>query len=81
MLSLAARLEARVRYLSQTIGERHFLRPEALTAAARYIEEQLSAMGVSVLKHEFFVNDQSFVNLEVLVPRADPPVPMSPLAS
>lgn len=71
MPSLAARLEARVRHLSHTIGERHFRRPEALSAAARYIEDQLSTVGVSVLTHEFIVNNQSFVNLEVIVPRAD----------
>ncbi len=71
MQSLTARLEARVTHLSGTIGERHYLRPNALAAATRYIEDQLSAMGVGVLRHEFFVNDQSFVNLEVLVPRAD----------
>jgi Zn-dependent M28 family amino/carboxypeptidase len=71
MPSLGSRLEARVRHLSHTIGERHFLRPEALLAAAHYIEEQLGSMGASVRKHEFFVNNQGFVNLEVLVPRAD----------
>jgi Zn-dependent M28 family amino/carboxypeptidase len=57
--------------LSHAIGERHYLRPEALTAAARYIEEQLSGMGVSVLRHEFVVNGQSFVNLEVIAARAE----------
>jgi len=71
MPSLAARLEARVHYLSHTIGERHFRRPEALGAAARFIEAQLSAPGLRVLKQEFVVNDQSFVNLEVVVPRVD----------
>jgi len=71
MPSLAGRLEARVRHLSHTIGERHYLRPEALTAAARYIEEQLSTMGVNLQRHEFFVNEQGFVNLEVLAARAD----------
>lgn len=35
MLSLGARLEARVRYLSDDIGPRHYRRPEALSAAAR----------------------------------------------
>ena len=71
MSSLAARLQAHVRYLAQTIGERHYLRPAALTATALYIEEQLRATGASVTKHEFFVSGRSFVNLEVLVPRAD----------
>lgn len=71
MPSLAARLEARVRHLSHTIGERHFRRPEALVAAARYIDEQLSTMGLSVLEHEFFVSGQRFVNLEVIAPSVD----------
>jgi Zn-dependent M28 family amino/carboxypeptidase len=75
MHSLAARLQARVRHLSHTIGARHFRRPDALIAAARYIEEQLSAMGVLVQEHEFFVNDQSFVNLEVIVPKSDSSCP------
>ncbi len=78
MQSLIARLESRVRHLSQTIGERHYRRPEALTAAARYIEEQLSTMGARVLRHEFFVNDQGFVNLEVLAARANTARPEPP---
>jgi Zn-dependent M28 family amino/carboxypeptidase len=71
MPSLAARLEARVRHLSHTIGERHYLRPEALTATAHYVEGQLSSVGINVIRHDFSVNGQGFTNLEVLVPRAD----------
>jgi Zn-dependent M28 family amino/carboxypeptidase len=67
MLSLGARLEARVRHLSDDIGPRHYRRPEALSAAARYITEQLAAMGANAREQEFFVEGQRFVNLEVVV--------------
>jgi Zn-dependent M28 family amino/carboxypeptidase len=70
MLSLAGRLEARVRHLAVDIGPRHYRRPEALAAAARYIAEELAALGASAREQEFFVNDQRFVNLEVIVPAA-----------
>ena len=70
MLSLSARLEARVRHLSDEIGPRHYRRPEALAAAARYIREQLIELGVEPREQEFFVEGQRFVNLEVVVPAA-----------
>ena len=70
MLSLRARLEARVRYLSDEIGPRHYRRAEALAAAARYISEQLIELGVNPREQEFFVQGQRFVNLEVVVPAA-----------
>lgn len=70
MLSLAGRLEARVRHLSEEIGPRHYRRPEALAAAARYIADELAAMNASAREQEFFVNGQRFVNLEVVVPAA-----------
>jgi Zn-dependent M28 family amino/carboxypeptidase len=70
MISLAGRLEAWVRYLSDDIGPRHYRRPQALAAAARYITEQLRAMGANPREQEFFVNEQRFVNLEVVVPAA-----------
>jgi Zn-dependent M28 family amino/carboxypeptidase len=73
--ALAARLEARVRFLSETIGDRHYRRPEALAAATRYLREQLLSMGASPLEHVFEVNGQRFVNLEVIVPRAATPSP------
>jgi len=67
--TLAARLEARVRHLSESIGVRHFRRPQALAATERYITEQLRAMGAPGAEHEFHVDGQRFVNLEVVVPR------------
>jgi Zn-dependent M28 family amino/carboxypeptidase len=70
MLSLSARLEARVRHLSDEIGPRHYRRPEALAAAARYISEQLIELGVNPREQELFVEGQRFVNLEVVVPAA-----------
>ena len=73
--SVAARLEERVRHLSESIGERHYRRPDALARAARYIADQLAHMGVVVVEHEFSVAGQRFVNLEVVAPRADGPSP------
>lgn len=70
LAALAARLEARVRYLSQTIGERHFQRRSALDATARYLREQLDELGLPVVEHEFVANGQTFVNLEVITPQA-----------
>jgi hypothetical protein len=70
MLSLARRLEARVRHLSHEIGPRHYRRPEALAAATRYIADQLGEIGAAVREQEFFVDGQRFVNLEVVVPAA-----------
>jgi Zn-dependent M28 family amino/carboxypeptidase len=69
MSTLSQRLEAHVRVLSETIGERHFQRPQALAAAEQYLREQLTALGSPLREHEFFVRGQRFVNLEVCVPR------------
>jgi Zn-dependent M28 family amino/carboxypeptidase len=68
--SLQDRLEMHVRHLAESIGERHFRRPEALAAAAGYIREQLAETGVEVSEHEFEVEGQRFVNLEVVAERA-----------
>jgi hypothetical protein len=65
-VALAARLEAHVRHLAETIGVRHFQRPEALTATERYLARQLAEVGAVVTEHEFHVDGQRFVNLEVL---------------
>jgi Zn-dependent M28 family amino/carboxypeptidase len=69
MSTLSQRLEARVRMLSETIGERHFQRPHALAATEQYLREQLAALGAPARAHEFFVQGQRFANLEVFVPR------------
>jgi Zn-dependent M28 family amino/carboxypeptidase len=70
LAALAARLEARVRHLSQTIGERHFQRRPALDATVRYLREQLAELGVPVVEHEFQASGQTFVNLEVTAAQA-----------
>src|SRR5690606_20110674 len=69
-MSLSERLRAHVEYLSQTIGERHFRKPEALAHAVSYIGRQLAEMGVEVVEQAFEVNGQRFVNLEIVIPRA-----------
>jgi len=70
LAALGARLEARVRHLSQIIGERHFQRRAALEATVRYLREQLAELGVPVVEHEFRASGQTFVNLEVVAPQA-----------
>jgi len=70
LAALSARLEARVRHLSETIGERHFQRRAALDATARYLREQLDQLGVPVVEHEFQASGQTFVNLEVIAAQA-----------
>jgi hypothetical protein len=70
LAALAARLEAHVRQLSQTIGERHFRRRSALDATLSYLRAQLDEVGVPVVEHEFVASGQTFVNLEVVAPQA-----------
>jgi Zn-dependent M28 family amino/carboxypeptidase len=65
--ALEKRLEAHVRHLSQTIGERHFRRPDALAAACDYIRSQLRPVGVEWKEQPFHVQGQSFVNIEAVV--------------
>jgi len=69
-----ARLEAHVVALAGRIGERHYARPEALEAAALYVEDELRALGYEVRRQAYRANGQDFRNLEVTVPggaRAD----------
>ena len=68
------RLEGHVVALAGRIGERHYARPDALEAAARYVEDELRALGYEVRRQPYRANGQEFRNLEVTVPggaRAD----------
>jgi Zn-dependent M28 family amino/carboxypeptidase len=62
--ALVVRLEAHVRRLAGDIGERHLWRPEALGAAARYIETTLGAAALPVASQEFAVEDVRVRNIE-----------------
>ena len=73
-LAARSRLEAHVVALAGRIGERNHERPEALEAAARYIEGELRALGHEPRRLTYRANGQAFSNIEVTVPggaRAD----------
>jgi hypothetical protein len=59
-----ARLSAHVAELAGRIGERNFRRPEALAAAAAYVEAELAALGYQVVSQPFTVDGQPFRNVE-----------------
>ncbi len=56
-----------VEALALTIGERHTDRPDALDAAARYIERELVAAGHAVKRQEFAASGRTCVNLSAEV--------------
>src|SRR2546425_817514 len=67
-------LEAHVRALAGTIGERHYARPQALARAVAYLQDALARLGYEVSVQPFAAGGQTFHNLEVVIPggnRAD----------
>jgi len=62
---LADRLEAHVRMLAETIGERNIYRPRALADAAAYIEQQWLDMGYEANLQTYSVEGVRCSNLEV----------------
>jgi Zn-dependent M28 family amino/carboxypeptidase len=64
----AERLEAHVRALSETIGERNVHRPLALSDAADYIERQWHAMGYEVIRQTYEPGGIPCSNLEIVRP-------------
>lgn len=65
---LHERLQAHVAALSEEIGERHYWRPEALHAAADYIEGAWLAQGYQPSRQAVPTGNQVFHNIEVVVP-------------
>lgn len=61
----AERLEAHVRHLAGTIGERHVFRPRALEAAVNYITAQWTGQDYDVVRQTFEAAGRSCANLEV----------------
>ncbi|HWP01518.1 MAG TPA: M28 family peptidase [Methylococcus sp.] len=61
---LRGRLERHVKALAGEIGERHLWRPEALAAAAAYIERTLADMGYAVVSQTYVTHGRSVRNLE-----------------
>ncbi|SEF86656.1 M28 family peptidase [Billgrantia desiderata] len=68
---LRERLQRHVRALSDDIGERHYWRPEALEAAADYIEGALAEAGHRPRRQEVPAGSRVFHNIEVVFPGAD----------
>ena len=62
----AAALEAHVRELAGTIGERNVYRPQALRAAADYIAQTWRAQGYAVTTQEYEAYGVRCANLEVV---------------
>ena len=62
---LAARLEAHIRVLAETIGERNVFRAEALAEAERYIEGTWRDLGYDVIRQSYEVNGMPCSNLEI----------------
>ena len=62
------RLRAHVEALAGTIGERHFLRPRALAAAADYIDAAWHAQGYVPERETFTVNGVNCANLVITRP-------------
>ena len=65
---LESRLRRHVNTLAGDIGARNVWRPEALEAAARYIEGEFSDLGYEVAAQSYEIHGVSCRNLEVTVP-------------
>ncbi len=61
----ASRLRAHVERLAGEIGERNVFRPEALRAAADYIQEEWRGQGYQVIPHWYTVSGGQWANLEI----------------
>ncbi|WP_262488997.1 M28 family peptidase [Halomonas sp. ANAO-440] len=66
--ALYGRLHGHVLQLAGEIGERHYWRPDALHAAADYIEHAFQAAGHEPLRHAVPTGNQTFHNVEVRIP-------------
>ena len=64
-VDLRRRLEGHVRVLAGEIGERNVWRPGQLAAAARYVEDQLTGSGHSVVGEDFTAGGVAVRNLVV----------------
>jgi len=68
LASLERQLRRHVGVLAGEIGERNVWRPEALRAAADYIDAELSALGYAVAAQSYTTHGVRCHNLEVVVP-------------
>ena len=63
-----AHLAAHVGTLAGEIGERNYLRPTALEAAATYVKSVLTSLGYDVAAQEYVLGGRTFRNLEATLP-------------
>jgi len=70
---LATNLRLHVDALATDIGPRHMGRPDALEAAAQYIESQWRALGHSPERRSYTTRQQTVHNLEVVIPGVGKP--------
>ena len=73
LVSMGERLKGHVRHLASEIGERHFMRPEALEEAAAYIEHSLGEAGFEVAGQRFTAGGVEVRNIEVEIAGAERP--------
>src|ERR671918_432166 len=67
-MASAARVEAHVRELAGAIGERNVFRPQALHAAADYVEQTWRAQGYAVTAQSYDAYGVRCANLEATRP-------------
>ena len=65
--TLKKNLEGHVGVLARDIGERHLRRPQALAAAARYIEEQFARLGYPVHRQVYEAEGVSCANCAAVI--------------
>ncbi len=64
---ITQRLAAHVKYLSETIGERHLSHPDSLQRSRNYIRETLQNLGYAVFEQVYSVGSQRVGNLEAIL--------------
>lgn len=70
-----ATLEAHVRMLAETIGERNTFHPEALERAAAYVESSLQGLYPGLIRETFEANKMTVANLVFAKPGSDASLP------
>jgi Zn-dependent M28 family amino/carboxypeptidase len=70
-LELRYRLSAEVNYLSVTIGDRSFLRPQSLQAASDYLSRCLREQGYTVIELPYSARGKTVHNLEASLAGTD----------
>lgn len=70
-IELRDRLRRHVEFLASDIGERHVRRPDALEAAAKYIESQLISFGLPFSTQEYPAHGVPVRNIEVEIRGSD----------